>query len=130
MATMITDYITNKGAAPVQDGRLAAGSEFYTALAGFYLKTIPVNDQWGMSFYVYCGTAAAGIGGVSGVDKDDFIIRSYGRDRAETAFAFDPLIPSSAYFEVNSISDFNQDLVLWNGSWIHAPDTKQMGAGT
>jgi type II secretion system protein G len=126
IATAVTDYVTDKGIAPVSTGTLEGNTTLYTALSGFYLKVLPQNDQWGTPFYVYGGTAGEGIyTGVTDCGVDDFLIASYGRDKMFTAIAFDPLQPTTAYFDVNGMADFNQDLVNWDGSWIHAPKGAQ-----
>jgi prepilin-type N-terminal cleavage/methylation domain-containing protein len=130
IAKSIIDYITDVGYAPEQSGAMVAGSSFIVDLTPFYVKTMPLIDQWGTAFYVYCGTdalSAAGIGGVTGAGSDDFVIISYGRDRQQTPFSFDPLDPRSAYFELTALPSFNQDLIIWNGSWIHAPKSAQLG---
>jgi len=129
IARAIIDHITDRGFAPEQSGPLDVSSEFYSALRPFYLKAMPTMDQWGTPFYVYCGTAveSAGIDGVQGTGVDDFIILSYGRDRQETAFSYDPQSPSAIYFQISSMSAFNEDLAVWNGFWIHAPKSAQLG---
>jgi type II secretory pathway pseudopilin PulG len=129
IAKSIVDYITDIGYAPPQSGAIVAGSTFIDELRPFYVKAMPLIDQWGTSFFVYCGTAvdSAGIAGVTGSGGDDFVIVSYGRDRQQTAFNFDPLDPQSAYFELTALPSFNQDLIIWNGSWIHAPKAGQLG---
>jgi len=123
LAKAITEYITDHSVAPVQDGPLSMATTFYSALSGFYLKVMPQNDQWGTALNVYCGTAVAGanIGGISSAGDDDFLIQSFGRDRSSTPFTYDPASPGSAFFRVAAMSDFDQDLVNWNGTWIHAP---------
>jgi type II secretion system protein G len=130
IAKSIIDYITDVGFAPEQSGPMVAGSTFVEELRPFYVKAMPMVDQWGTAFYVYCGSAAigaAGLGGVTATGPDDFIIVSYGRDRQQTGFAFDPLDPLTAYFELTALPSFNQDLIVWNGSWIHAPKAGQLG---
>jgi type IV pilus assembly protein PilA len=127
LAKAITEYITDHSVPPPQAGPLSTATAFYSALSGFYLKVMPQNDQWGTAFNVYCGTAVAGanIGGISSAGDDDFLIQSFGRDKAATTFTFDPASPASAFFSVSSMSDFDQDLVNWNGTWIHAPRSFQ-----
>jgi type II secretion system protein G len=128
LATALTDYVTDKGQAPVHNGVLAAGDGLYTALSGFYLKILPVNDQWGGAFWVWGGTACNGIfTGVSNNGVDDFLLRSQGRDRTASTISFDPLNPSTAYFEVTGMPSFDEDLVNWNGSWIHVPKSAVIG---
>jgi prepilin-type N-terminal cleavage/methylation domain-containing protein len=129
IAKAIIDYITDIGYAPEQSGPMVAGSSFIEVLTPFYVKTMPLIDQWGTAFSVYCGTAidSAGIGGVTASGPDDFIVISYGKDRQQTPFSFDPLDPQTAYFEMTAPPSFNQDLIIWNGSWIHAPKSGQLG---
>jgi prepilin-type N-terminal cleavage/methylation domain-containing protein len=129
IAKAIIDYITDVGYAPEQSGAIVAGSTFIDELRPFYVKAMPLLDQWGTAFHVYCGTslASSGIGGVTAGGPDDFIIISYGRDRQQNAFTFNPLDPETAYFELTAVPSFNQDLILWNGTWIHAPKAGQLG---
>jgi prepilin-type N-terminal cleavage/methylation domain-containing protein len=130
IAKSIIDYITDVGYAPEQSGAMVAGSTFVEELRPFYVKTMPMIDQWGTSFYVYCGSdslGAAGLGGVTASGPDDFVIISFGRDRRQTPFTFNPLDSQTAYFELTALPSFNQDLIIWNGSWIHAPKAGQLG---
>ena len=130
IAKSIIDYITDVGYAPEQSGAMVAGSTFIEELRPFYVKAMPLLDQWGTSFYVYCGSdaiSAAGLSGVTATGPDDFVIVSFGRDRQQTPFSFDPLDPLTAYFELTALPSFNQDLIVWNGAWIHAPKAGQLG---
>jgi prepilin-type N-terminal cleavage/methylation domain-containing protein len=129
IAKAIIDYITDVGYAPEQSGAMVAGSSFIEKLSHLYVKAMPLLDQWGTAFSVYCGTAidSAGIGGVTANGPDDFIVISYGRDRQQTPFTFNPLDPKTAYFELTALPSFNQDLIIWNGSWIHSPKAGQLG---
>jgi type II secretion system protein G len=133
IATAITDYITDNGTAPgPQSGALVGGSAIYTSLSGFYLKVLPQNDQWGTAFQIYTGTAADSCGytNVTNNASDDFVVASWGRDKGVTAFPFDPMQPTSAYFDITGMVSFNEDLVNWDGSWIHAPKSAQLGSTT
>lgn len=129
VAKAVMDYITDVGYAPEQSGPMIPGSSFLEKLQPFYQKTIPLLDQWGAAFVVYCGTAieSAGIEGVTASGPDDFIIISHGKDRRQTPFSFNPLNPAAAYFEITTLTSFNEDLIIWNGSWIHAPKSGQIG---
>jgi prepilin-type N-terminal cleavage/methylation domain-containing protein len=129
MARAVIDHITDRGFAPPQNGALEISSEFYTALRPFYLQAIPIMDQWGTPFYIYCGTAidGSGISGITATGTDDFVIISYGRDRQQTSFSYDPQDPSLVYFATSNMLAFNQDLSIWNGFWIHAPKSAQVG---
>jgi type II secretion system protein G len=129
IARAVIDHVTDRGFAPPQSGALEMSSEFYSALRPFYLKAMPVLDQWGTPFYIYCSTAvdSSGISGVEATGADDFIIISYGRDRQQTAFSYDSQSPSLVYFQVSSMQAFNEDLAIWDGYWIHAPKSAQLG---
>jgi len=131
IATAMTDFITDNGTSPLHNGILAAGDQLYIDLSGFYLKVLPTNDQWGTPFMIY-GQSAAVMGAVAGITEsadDEFVITSYGRDKADgPAFTFDPMDPVNSYFPITGLQSFNEDLVNWSGSWIHAPKSAQLGS--
>jgi len=128
IAKSIVDYVTDRGWAPEQSGPIIPGSSFIDELNPFYLKALPVLDQWGTAFQVYCGTAieSAGVGGVTASGPDDFLIVSFARDRLQTPFDYNPMDPRGSYFELTALPSFNQDLIIWNGSWIHVPKSAQL----
>lgn len=128
IAKSIVDYVTDVGYAPTQSGPIVPGSAFLRQITPFYVKAMPIMDQWGTAFSVYCGTAvdSAGIGGVTSSGPDDFVIVSYGRDRMPTSYTYDPLNPAGTYFDITALPSFDEDLVIWNGSWIHAPRSAQL----
>lgn len=123
ISTAIADYVTDHGVAPTQDGTYDAAVTFYDDISPFYVKVLPITDQWGTNLYVHCGTAANGNYGVTGAGTDDFVVVSYARDKVIESFSFDANDPEAGLFIVDSMSDFNNDLVMWNGSWIRAPKT-------
>ena len=132
ISTAVTDFVTDNGQTPTQSGVYTAGSEFYGALSPFYVKVLPLTDQWGNDFYAYCGTDANGKWGISGASGDDFCIASYGRDKALGAdgrswSGFSADQPEAGLFVVSTTAHFNYDLVMWNGSWISAPRTAAAG---
>src|SRR4030043_202869 len=57
IAKSLVDYVTDKGRAPEQSGPMLPGSSFIDELNPFYMKAMPMIDQWGTAFQVYCGTA-------------------------------------------------------------------------
>lgn len=132
ISTAIADYVTDNGTAPTQSGTYAGGDPFYLSLSPFYLKVMPVTDQWGTNFNVWCGGDATEYG-VTDPGLDDFLVASFGRDKLEGGgdpawggFVSDS--PESGLYVVKKGSDFNYDLVMWNGSWIHAPRTSRAGS--
>ena len=127
ISTAVADYITDNGVAPTQSGTYDASVAFYTGLSPFYIKVMPITDQWGTNFYVYSGTDANTQWGISGAQADDFVIASYGRDGTLESFSFDNTNPEAGLFVVSAMAHFNFDLVQWNGSWIRARRTASAG---
>jgi prepilin-type N-terminal cleavage/methylation domain-containing protein len=117
ISTAIADYITDHGMAPVQDGTYDGSSTFYDSISTFYIKVLPITDEWGNGYRVWCGSAATQYG-ISSPLQEDYIAASFGRDRAQEDFTFDFNAPESGLYEVNSLSDFDKDLVTYNGNWI------------
>jgi type II secretion system protein G len=120
IAVAITDYITDNGRTPTQDGTYDGSSAFYYAVTPFYIKTLPLNDKWGNRYRVWCGSAASEYG-ISGALGDDFLVASFGRDKTQESFTFDEGSVRAGLFQVSSISDFDKDLIMWNGNWIRYP---------
>jgi len=127
ISTAIADFITDNGIAPAQDGTYVGGDTFYLSLSPFYLKVLPLNDQWGNNYRIYCDTAVDGNYGISGALGDDFLVTSYGRDKLLEGFTFAAASPDAGMYVVSTGAHFNNDLVMWNGSWIRAPRTAAAG---
>lgn len=136
IATGLMDYVTDKGVAPASGtGQLSGGDQIITDLQGFYLKVFPAKDQWGHYFYVYCqatncASNAFGItlsGSGASWSDDDFIVGSSGRNTSETDVSYNASDPSQNLYEVSTMSDFNKEIVNWNGSMVIGPRT---AAGT
>ncbi len=126
ISTAIADYVTDNGAAPTSNGTYSAGAAFYTGLSPFYVKVLPINDQWGSGFRVWCG-AAANQYGISSPGTDDFLVASFARDKTQEGFSFSDTNPEAGLFVISTMADFNRDLVMWDGSWIRAPRTAATG---
>ena len=119
-------YIKENGEAPaagIQCGSLVPGNIFIKALKEKHLTTCSINDRWGNPLIVYSGSAVSSFHGFTKgkVRKVDFIIISYGRDRIDEGFNYDPANPKAGWFKVSSMSDFENDLINWNGTWIRRP---------
>ncbi len=129
MATACADYVTSMGYAPDygnQSGPLQGGSNFIASISPFFLKVCPINDQWGNPFRVYTGTAIASVYGIPAEDvhDDDFLIVSLGRDHADGGtvnFTYQRENLAAGLYQINSVADFNNDLINLDGSWLHAP---------
>ena len=139
IATGCMDYVTDKGGFLVSTvqhtGQLQGGTDpFVTALQGFYLKVFPINDQWGHAFYVYTGKTASDASAfgltITSPSDDEFVVGSAGRDGTTlTDSKYNPQDPSSGLYEVNSMKDFDKEIVNWNGSMVIGPRTSA-GTGT
>ncbi len=133
IATGITDYITDKGKAPVYTGDVTDGSDIVKAISPFYIKVFPSNDQWGNPFVVHTRDSAQGEFGVNYVPADDFgddeyVVASLGRDGAATAaYVYLPANPAAGLYVMNTMTDFNNDLVIWDGAWVVGP---RIGSGS
>jgi len=128
IATGAADWITDNGAwsngSVTHNGNLTANDAFIRALSPFYVKIVPVNDQWGYPFKVYLGTSANRRSiGANNVGTDDFLIESWGRNGTVDSWTYNANTPTNGMYMVDSMDDFNNDLVNWSGSWIRAPRT-------
>lgn len=129
IATNIADYTVDHGSAPAWDGSAyTRTSSIYTALVPFYIKGIPTTDQWGHNIVINSGSSwsSAWLGMTpSSGSTDEFAVGSPGRN---TSFSFDYSSTGTYYFTVDSMDDFDNDLVLWNGNWVCAPRTTAAGS--
>jgi len=125
ISTAITDFVTDNGIAPLSpSGAYTATSEIYGNLSPFYIKVMPITDQWGTGFNIWCGLAAAQRGiQASDVGSDDFLVASFGRDGTGDGISFDKANPEAGLYIISKSEHFDYDLVMWNGSWIRAPRT-------
>jgi type II secretion system protein G len=132
VSTAMADYITDHGdwSLVAQDGALAQGSAFMTAVATFYMKVIPINDPWNTPYQVFCGQTAV-TGAITGapatdIGSDDFAMQSFGRNKTagpKQASDYTTATPEAGFYNVSKMGDFDNDLVAWNGNWIVGPRT-------
>lgn len=122
IARALQNYILDNGRTPNQSGTYDSNSSLYLVLCPFYIKVLPTQDQWGNGFRIWCSAAAEGVYGITGPGDEDFLIASFGRDRTQEGdFTFNKLLPEEGYYFLRQMSDFNKDLVMWNGAWIRRP---------
>jgi type II secretion system protein G len=119
MATTLADYITDKAAPPANSGDIS--TTLKGALSPMYIKVLPLKDQWGTNFKIYCGTAVDGNYGLTGSAADDFLVASYGRGGALESFTYAAATPESGLYTIGATADFDKDLVNLNGSFIRGP---------
>ena len=124
IAKAISSYMTDMGGAPPSPaGNLELDSEMYAELTPFHLARFPNRDQWGSVFQCWTGRDCAGHFGIEAgeVGSDDFLIQSLGRDQQDEGYAFDPSDPDNSFYVMQTMDDFNKDLIMWSGNWIRAP---------
>lgn len=124
LSIALVDYIKDHGVPPEQDGAYDEESKLYQALISSYLEIVPINDAWGNGFQIFCGESANGQYGITGCTSDDFVIVSFGRDGKKEMWNYNKENPGAGYYTINSADDFDKDLIMWNGSWIRAPQMK------
>lgn len=128
ISTAVADFVTDNGTTPTSPSGSYANTDFYTSLSPFYVKVLPTRDQWGTFYQAYTGIACEGVHGATNAGGDDFLILSFGRNKVDDGFAFDVNNPEGGLYIVNQMSHFNNDLIMWNGSWIRAPRTAAAGS--
>jgi prepilin-type N-terminal cleavage/methylation domain-containing protein len=121
LSTGIMDYVTDKSFSPVNaTGPVQAGT--ITALSQLYLKAVPVTDKWGGALILTSGQAAGSSPrNCMFTGTDDFLVESYGRGYVDDGWTFDPALPNAGFYTINVMADFQRDMVMWNGQWIHRP---------
>jgi len=124
ISTAIADYVTDNGSAPVHAG--AIDQALQATISPFYVKVCPINDQWGFPFEVHSGQASGyAIRGCNFTGVDDFVVISTARDGAGDGTDYDETQPEAAMYTVASMADFANDLIMFNGNWVRAPQTRQ-----
>jgi len=127
IATALADYITDHGIAPKQAGTYNENIEFCKVLAPYYVRNLPIYDGWGNTIRVYCGEACNGVySGITGCSSDDFVIVSYGKDRKKEDWEYNRQNRGAGYYVLETLDDFDKDIVNWNGAWIRAPHMKEI----
>ena len=119
IATSVLDYITDKGTPFVNNGDIS--STMKSALSPMYIKVLPLKDQWGGNFKVFTGTNVSGNWGIVNAVADDFLVCSYGRSSVIESWTYDPANPNAGLYTISASSDFDKDLVNYNGSFIRGP---------
>jgi len=130
IATACADYMTDHGdfTALPWNGAIQANSTLTQAISSFYIKVMPVNDPWNNPYNAYLGESAVeDLWGALAdeIGEDDFAIESFGRDGSAgptyQASSYSTDSPEAGRYNVSKMSDFNEDLVNWNGNWVVGP---------
>jgi len=129
IATSLADYTVDNGSAPAWDGSAYTNtSSIYTSLVPFYVKGLPSTDQWGHDFVIHSGSSwsAAWLGMTPTTGAtDEFGVGSPGKN---TTYSYDYSSTGVYFYQINSLDDFDNDLVMWNGNWVCAPRTTTAGS--
>lgn len=126
IAMAVAGYISEKATPPAANG--AMNNAVIAALSPLYLKALPDTDQWGNPFMVYTGANCIGQYGIESAGIDDFLVASYGRGGAqESSFSYDAALPDAGLYSITAVSDFDKDLVNFNGSFIRGPRAGSTG---
>ncbi len=128
ISTALTDYVTDNGIAPEHNGNV--DNTLQATLSQLYLKICPTEDQWGNPLNVYSGQDADfdHRGCIFG-GRDDFVVESLGRNNEEDGDDYNSNTPEAGMYTVTNMASFNNDLVMFNGSWVIGPVTRS-GAST
>lgn len=118
IATAIGAYVSDKATPPVANGAIDAS--ITTALSPFYLKVLPETDQWGQPFMIYTGANCTQYG-ITGPGLDDFLVASYGRDKTVEGWTYSAADPDAGLYTISSATDFNRDLISFNGAFVRGP---------
>jgi type II secretion system protein G len=123
ISTALTDYVTDNSVSPTYSGAIDAS--FVPYLSPFYIKVCPINDQWGTPFEVYSGQdPGTAVRGCTFSGLDDFLVLSFARGGVTDGIDFDQTNPEAAMYTVTTIGDFQNDLIMWDGNWVRAPQTR------
>jgi prepilin-type N-terminal cleavage/methylation domain-containing protein len=125
IATTISDYISDKVTPFAANGDI--DNTVRSALSPLYLKVLPTNDQWGTTYKVYTGSNCTQYG-VTSPASDDFMVASYGRDKAIESWTYNAATPDSGLYSIVNTADFNKDLVNLNGSMVRGPRSGATGS--
>ena len=121
IATWLSDYVTDKSSFDLMANNGDISDTMKTALVPMYTKAIPVNDQWGTPYQVYTGVACDGPYSVSGSATDDYLISSWGRKGELEGFTYNVATPEAGLYTINTIADFENDLINYSGQTIRGP---------
>ncbi|MFQ6082247.1 MAG: prepilin-type N-terminal cleavage/methylation domain-containing protein [Candidatus Aminicenantia bacterium] len=124
LGTAIADYITDNFQAPTDPGgALSESATIVGELIPFYIQHVPLGDHWGNAFLCRTRTGWT-LYGITSTGLDEYIIASTGRDGAGDGWTFDATSTGDDFYVVDSLDDFNNDIVFWNGDFVHGPRTR------
>jgi len=118
IATAIMDYLSDQGTIMPTAGTYDENSAIYRALVPNYIIKMPIKDPWGNNYLIYTGEKINGLYGLKAKNRSDFVVISLGKDGKKEEWIFLENSPEGGLF---SGGEGNEDLIMFNGSWIRAP---------
>ncbi len=113
LGTGIESYVTDWSFVPQEADIDALSQQQYFR---FHAKNVPVYDAWGTMFQYETG------GAPPAADSDQYSITSWGRNKAVGG---NVAVAAGTYYEVTSLTDFNNDIVYSNGNFTFGPKTRK-----
>jgi prepilin-type N-terminal cleavage/methylation domain-containing protein len=125
LATHLTDYLVdnlNFGNEARSFSEISQGDLDF--LVPFYCLAYPTKDRWGNNLRVALGNN--GGRGYNPRRGSEYIIDSRAKDGEEDGWSYDNNITYGDgakfdFYEINSINDFDNDIVMISGDFVHAP---------
>ena len=115
-----SSYFEDKGKAPTNPrGALNYKKPIIMELSP-YLEAIRILDWWGFTFWIWTGAGNTAYG-ITTQKKKDFLLVSTGKAGLRENWKYDPQKPEAGFFKVSDIIDFDNDLIMWNNTFIRCP---------
>lgn len=117
----ISAYISDNNAPPSNPaGRLTFKKLFIEQLTP-YLEILRIKDWWGNSYFVYIGKTSNGYG-IKPKSEYDYCLVSFAKEGIKENWVYDETLPSRGLYKVETLRDFEKDLVIYNGRLIRGPE--------
>jgi hypothetical protein len=116
-------YIVDHGTAPTNPGgRIRYKKPILRDMLA-YLPHIRSSDWWGSNYLIWTGPGNHEYG-IRTTAKADVILVSTGKGGLRETWTFDPARPQAGLFEVREPSDYEKDIVFWNGLMVRGPNSR------
>jgi len=116
----IAAYKADHGALPSNPrGEITFGKKIVRELRPYFAR-IRTADWWGCHYGIWLGPGIHEYG-LESSSAEDVLIVSTGRRGVREAWRFDPDDPAAGFFDLDTIEDFEKDLVVWNGRPVRWP---------
>jgi len=113
-------YISDHGMAPTNPGgRIRYKKPILRDMLA-YLPHIRSTDWWGNNYLIWTGPGNHEYG-IRTAGKTDVILVSTGKGGLRETWTFDPARPRAGLYEIRETSDYEKDIVIWNGRLARGP---------